>query len=443
MFPTTYPLMNWDEAWYGEIIKNLVSGKHSWLVPFWNGSLFFDKPPLYFWLSFPVVKFFGVGEWQMRLVAIIAGALCVLFTYLIAQYLYGKKTGLLASLILISLGQVWFRFNSADLDSLQVFLSLSCIYFFIKSKKYPNLILSGIFLGLSFLVKSWLLGLFPFAFLSIFCLSNDRSRLRDLVTVFLTSLFFSGWWYLAGSFIYGKEFISWYLLSPAAGNFHAGVNFLTPYYFKVIITDIGLWLVPLFSLFIFKHQQIKPTKFIFPVLLITILFVGVLQFSADKFNWYLLPLYPLFAICLAYLFALIDYSKFRLFAFLLVFSFLGQVMFGLFFYYHDPDLSRVGADLGKVVRQKVVRGETIILDGRDFPSFIYYSDLGHVLVSTPDGGKAREPWIISYSALQKLPRPFWVVTKGWQNLGLGFPKEIVNLVYDYRLVKFDTSPIKP
>lgn len=439
----TYPLMNWDEAWYAEIIKNLTSGRYGFLVPYWNGSHFFDKPPLYFWLSFPLVKLFGVGDWQVRLVALVAGALAVLFTYLIANHLFGRRTAIMASAIFISLGQVWVRFSSADLDSLQIFLFLACIYFFLKSKNdRVNVIYSGLFLGLSYLVKSWLVGLFPFVFVLLYSFLVDRSLRRYLTSTFIWSLFVASWWYFIGFVVYGSDFISWYILSPAAGNFRSGVNFLTPYYLKQIISDLGLWLVPLFRLFLFKRSHDKSFRIVSVVLLITILFVVILQFSADKFNWYLLPLYPLFAIILARAFALVDLTKNRLFLFLLIVSFIGQLLIVMNIYVRDPDLSRVGADLGKFVAQKIARGETVILDDKDFPAFIYYSNLGHVIVTTKDGGEVREPWIISYQNLARLPRPYWVVTRDWGKLNLGLPKEIINSPYNYRLVKFDTWQIK-
>ena len=69
----SYPLRNWDEAWYGEIIKNMASGTYGYMVPFWNGQYYFDKPPLYFWLSLPFFKFSpppaGGEEWQARIVS--------------------------------------------------------------------------------------------------------------------------------------------------------------------------------------------------------------------------------------------------------------------------------------------------------------------------------------------------------------------------------------
>src|SRR3989344_7929157 len=64
---------NWDEAWYAEIIKNMAVKDYGWLMPWWNGRYYFDHPPLYFWLSGVVVKLFGLGEWQGRIVGILAG----------------------------------------------------------------------------------------------------------------------------------------------------------------------------------------------------------------------------------------------------------------------------------------------------------------------------------------------------------------------------------
>ena len=64
---------NWDEAWYAEIIKQMAVGGKGWLMPWWNGQYYFDHPPVYFWLSGLVVKLFGLGEWQVRIVSVLAG----------------------------------------------------------------------------------------------------------------------------------------------------------------------------------------------------------------------------------------------------------------------------------------------------------------------------------------------------------------------------------
>src|SRR3989304_10586660 len=77
----SFPLRNWDEAWYAEIIKNMASGKYGILMPFWNGRYYFDHAPLYFWLSATIFKIFGAGEWQARVVSATAAALTVFLIF--------------------------------------------------------------------------------------------------------------------------------------------------------------------------------------------------------------------------------------------------------------------------------------------------------------------------------------------------------------------------
>src|SRR3989304_4585429 len=80
---SSFPLRNWDEAWYAEIIKNMASGKYGYLMPFWNGRYYFDNAPLYFWLSTPIFKIFGAGEWQARFISTTAAVIASLLIFLI------------------------------------------------------------------------------------------------------------------------------------------------------------------------------------------------------------------------------------------------------------------------------------------------------------------------------------------------------------------------
>src|SRR3990172_10778079 len=84
---TNFPLRNWDEAWYAEIIKNMALGKYGYLMPFWNGRYYFDHAPLYFWLSAPVFKIFGAGEWQTRFVSAVAAIFAAFLIFKIGKKL--------------------------------------------------------------------------------------------------------------------------------------------------------------------------------------------------------------------------------------------------------------------------------------------------------------------------------------------------------------------
>lgn len=437
----SFPLWNWDEAWYAEIIKNMASGKHGYFLPFWNGNYYFDKPPLYFWLSFPIVRAFGTGEWQMRLVGVISASLIIVFTYLIGRHLFGRKAGLFSAIILLSFGQVIFRFSSADLDSLMIFLFLASFYFFLLSPKGNRFsFISGLFLGLSLLVKSWLLGLFPFGLMVSYSLFVDRHYLKFLLSIILIALVAGGWWYLLGSFKYGQEFLRWYVLSPGAGNFDTGIK-LSPDYLKNLLSNIGLWLFPVFASLIIQRNKNTSleTKTITVFLVYYLLYFLALHFSRDQFGWYLLPIYPLLAISFSLLLSKLDFSGNKFIYCLIVLSFTGQMFLQYSSFRNDKDRSLIVGELGKFALGKIKPGETIILDDSDFPAFIFYSETGRVLVSQPQGGKPKEYWIISYHELQTYSRPFWLITKDWLNKNLGLPTTIIKGPGGYSLVKFDRS----
>jgi len=105
-----------DEGRYAEIAREmLVSG--NWLVPRYNGYLYFEKPPLQLWATAAAFKIFGLGEWQARLWS----GLCSLFGIALVWYttsrLWGERAGILAGMILAST-PIWViggHFNSLDM----------------------------------------------------------------------------------------------------------------------------------------------------------------------------------------------------------------------------------------------------------------------------------------------------------------------------------------
>src|SRR5271168_4782805 len=58
------PLAEWDEGIYAEVSREMLGG--SWLVPHWNGELWFEKPPLMLWITAVFFKLFGVSEFWAR-----------------------------------------------------------------------------------------------------------------------------------------------------------------------------------------------------------------------------------------------------------------------------------------------------------------------------------------------------------------------------------------
>lgn len=108
-------LANWDEAWYGEIAKQIVHSGNFWVLKF-NQSVYSDHPPGGFWLIALGQQIFGINEFGTRVASTAFGLLGLLGTYLLGKELYSKLAGWCAAFVLAT--SPWFisRSRSGNLD---------------------------------------------------------------------------------------------------------------------------------------------------------------------------------------------------------------------------------------------------------------------------------------------------------------------------------------
>jgi 4-amino-4-deoxy-L-arabinose transferase-like glycosyltransferase len=92
-------LWNSDEGRYAEIARELLELK-DWLTPHLNYVVYFEKPPLMYWLTAASLLVFGQNEFAARFWCATFGLLTVGVTYLIGRDWKGERTGLLAGAIL-------------------------------------------------------------------------------------------------------------------------------------------------------------------------------------------------------------------------------------------------------------------------------------------------------------------------------------------------------
>ena len=434
-----FPLRNWDEAWYAQIIKNMASNNHSLLAPYWNGRYYFDKPPLYFWLSLPFFKIFGPGEWQTRIVSATSAILASLLIYLIGKKLFSQKAAILAFLAFLTFGQVIIRFAHGNLDALLVFLILASFYFYLLSEKNRKWTLAcGIFAGLSFLAKGYLPGLYSLAIILLYALIAEKKLPRQFATIVITTLLVSIWYYFAGFLKFGEQFISWYLFSPDAGLLKSPLSSFSLSYFMDLARDVGFWWILVILAIIKKVKLARFEKSIliaFTVL--TIIYITPLNFLSEKLGWYNLPTYPLIALVVG-LFA----SKINLKAVSVTFIsiiIILQVASVIRIENIYPDRSNVGATLGNIAKSIIPTGQTMILDDKDFTSFLFYSNHDEVFVSLPQGGKDWEWWIIRYENLEEFIKEnpnSWIITKNLSSLPINKQGEIKAQSQGYTFAKF-------
>jgi 4-amino-4-deoxy-L-arabinose transferase-like glycosyltransferase len=429
-----FPLRNWDEAWYAEIIKNMASGKYGSLMPYWNGRYYFDNSPLYFWLSTPFFKFFGPGEWQARIVSATASIFVVIFIFLIGKKLVNVLTGSFAVLIFLTLGGVVMRFAHGNLDALLIFFSLGAFYFYLKSedKKIYSL-LCGLFLGLGVLVKSWGIGMFPLFLIVAYAFFKERRLPRNLHLILPVALASFGWWYILGFWKFGYQFASWYLLNPSENRLSNPFGNFSFDYFRFVIADIGLWFLVGFVFLLGKFQKrinLK-TNFVFSFIFVSFIYITFLNFLSDKSGWYLIPVYPLIALIIGYWAA----RTYKLSPKLTVFIFAAILVFQTYNVNRIeniyPDRSLVGATLGQEANKLIPKGDTAILVDGDFTSFLYYSNK-IAIYTLQDRKKPDEWWILTSSDLstflQNNPKA-WIITKRPQDLNLVANKSYTSTIF--------------
>lgn len=87
-----------------------------YIVPYFNGQLRPDKPPLLYWLMSVTYQFAGQNELGARLPSAICGMLTLVVVYFAAGWRFGRLTGILAALMLgaTSLFIVEARLATAD-----------------------------------------------------------------------------------------------------------------------------------------------------------------------------------------------------------------------------------------------------------------------------------------------------------------------------------------
>src|SRR3989344_5952507 len=146
-------LVDFDEAWYAEIARNILVNRQPFLLSF-NGSPYLDHPPLGFILIAISFLIFGINEFAARFPSALFGFSSVILLYFIGKNLFNRIVGIGAGLMLLS--SVWFIFRSrsGNLDTVFLFFYLLTFYSALKVKNSKNWIyLVALAFSFSFLVK--------------------------------------------------------------------------------------------------------------------------------------------------------------------------------------------------------------------------------------------------------------------------------------------------
>lgn len=230
-----------DEPRYAAVAREMYQ-TGDWITPRLHGEPWFEKPVLLYWGAALGFVLFGVGEFGARLPSALGATATVFALYFVCRRLWGRATGVWASLILCSsVGYFAFgRAASTDMP-LTACLTLALLAFLMgqdAEEPYRRRWFRAFyaFLGLGVLAKGPVAVLLPVLALLIYLVSRRRLpewkswRPQDAWIILLVS----APWYVAVTWANGYEFVRVFLIDQNFQRFTSNIHgHERPFYFYI------------------------------------------------------------------------------------------------------------------------------------------------------------------------------------------------------------------
>jgi hypothetical protein len=256
-------LFDWDEINFAESAREMIL-TGDYLTVRIDFEAFYQKPPLYIWMQVLSMKVFGINEFAARFPNVICAVFTLLVLFRTGRRIY--DSGFAWFWVLSYTGSIlpFLYFKSGIIDpwfNLFIFTALLNLIRFLDAergeKRWQNLVLSAVLLGLANLTKGPVSILVFTLTVAVFWALN-KFRLKILWTEILVFLLVlmavGGAWFILqaaiGNFSVIMEFIRYQIqlfMTEDAG--HGGFLF---YHFVVLL--IGVFPVSVFALKAFRRS---------------------------------------------------------------------------------------------------------------------------------------------------------------------------------------------
>jgi 4-amino-4-deoxy-L-arabinose transferase-like glycosyltransferase len=331
-------LVRWDEYTNYRVVADTIKSGNFFVLKYEDSQTgnFFEKPPLWYWLTELVVRVGGMNNFNLRLVTAVSGVGVLLSIFYLGKKLTGTGGGLVAWAVALLTPHFFISFNdgifsthtfrSADLDALQLlFILLTLISFvnFNNQKRIRNIILASIFTALAYLTKgpfAFLPGVLFFGYTGIAYLFKQKDyqfkEITKLLGIYIAiNLLIAGLWVGWMSYLFGWQFIDEYFIyhnlkrvaTPLEGHGGDWTTFIKYLFNKQLFLFAEVLLISLvFLIYKYQFKLLHNFKLFFPVSGVLLVFI-FLTITQTKIAWYLFYLYP-FA-CLIIAMAFSDFIK--------------------------------------------------------------------------------------------------------------------------------------
>ena len=303
----TGSLAAWDEAIYAQVSKEVVQSG-DWLTLHWEYQPWFEKPPLFIWITAILYRLFGVSEFWARVPSALSGIALIGLTYLIGQYTYGKRVGLLAAVVLLTCYHFLSFSRFGTMDVMLTLFTCLALYAYLRlndqNERWWYLVWSSCALAL--MVKG--VGGIIVPATIVLALAFDKrfgAAIRSShfwQSVLLAVLIVAPWHILMYAWhgrAFTDEYIGYHVIARSTRTLegHASSYF---YYFGRLVDGFFPWcLVVPFAVISTIRRNLKDRARSWVLLLLIVLVFGLYTAIPTRRPWYIVPLYPALAILIA------------------------------------------------------------------------------------------------------------------------------------------------
>lgn len=299
-----------DEAKNAECAREmLVSGDY--IMPYFNGQLRTDKPPLHYFFMAAAYKMFGVSAFSARFFSAVFGALTILISFLFCRKYLGERAGWLTAMVLLSSLHFNFQMRMSVPDPYLIFFMtagfMGFYAFLVEQRKFWILLMYVCF-GLGLLTKGPIAVALPGLIMLVFLIWTKRFNwvmIRSfqipagIIIVLLISLPWYWLNYKASNGLWTEGFFFKHNLQRFSDTMEGhGGFFLLP----LIMVIAGLLPLGIFCIqAMFLAWKQRANEVLLYCLSIVLGIVIFFSFSQTKLPNYTAPAYPFIAILLGFL----------------------------------------------------------------------------------------------------------------------------------------------
>lgn len=237
-----------DGGWYSAIGLQAWRTGNLWTLHEAPGRVYFNKPPLVFWIHGAGLWALGSGPLQARLSSVVAGALAVLLVALVARRAAGRAAGASAGVVIALTYEFTRRTREVSLDLWQMVFLLAAAALVIEAlqrRRAALIALAGFPLGLALLCKP-LIALLAIPLLGAWLIAAGRVRLLPwLGGAIMLVLAVALPWHVSMLIQHGPAFLHQYfgreIADRASGSLVGGQSRTQPPWFYVAAIVRGYW----------------------------------------------------------------------------------------------------------------------------------------------------------------------------------------------------------